>query len=530
MKKVILILLCCAICEHICAYSNTPIFPEDVQKYWLSLNENATLIDVLHNLVGDTLQISHSPVAYYDKNYSSGQAAFLKITPDTIWIKQRPKNNIEGKNFFLEYAFKYTDDVLRYYPNSNIYRKAPTRFESDIVISSIIDSMSCSFVDLKTGEKGIWYPHKGEYTLIESKNIEQKIQRSLAKDNLYYKTGNKKDTIVNHDIKYGSSITELQLSNICICYKIENKKISSKSYITCTIKNSKTTDVRILTLDDQFDKYNKQFSNKQFISKEEVDSIDQHRNQLAIYNQNRMNMIDSSFVTDGYAAEYTIKAGGSYQDVRVYIFSYLGSSYECGIIYKNKEYWLHSGSISFSDSNAKSYLFKRGKEGMEIRKQNAFLADKQYWQQIYQQEKHAKDQQEKKRKELMDLLNKGEYFLIESPSPIEKPSSDYEGIEFKFYNCYNKTVNYIYYKAVAYNSVGDKQYDYSGESTKYIEIIGPIRPGEVDFEYNNEIFYDSREKISNIRIEEMRIVFSDGTSKHFKSYSEIISHFQNANL
>ena len=96
--------------------------------------------------------------------------------------------------------------------------------------------------------------------------------------------------------------------------------------------------------------------------------------------------------------------------------------------------------------------------------------------------------------------------------------------------CYNKTINYIYYKAVAYNSVGDKQYDLSGESTKYVEIIGPINPGEVDSEYNNEIFYDSKEKISYIRVEEMRIVFADGTSKHFKSYSEILSHFEHTKL
>ena len=529
MKKIFLILMFSTICEQISAYSNCPVFPNEVQKYWLSLYEAPTVMNVLQNLVGDTLQITHSPIPYYDKKYSLEQAAFLKITPDTIWIKQRSRNNIEGKNFFLEYAFKYTDDVLRYYPNSNIYRKAPTRFESDIVILSIIDSMSCSFVDLKTGEKGIWYPHKGEYTLIESKNIEQKIQCSLTNDKLYYKSGNRKDTIVNHEIKYGSSITELRLCNLFIRYKIEDKKIISNSYITCSINNPKPTDVKtVVTLYDQLDKYNKQHSNNKFISKEEVDSIYQYRNQLHIRNQEQMSMIDSSFVTYGSVAEYSIKAGGSYENVRVYIFSY--HSYECGVIYKNKEYWLHSGSISFNDSNTKSYLLKRGKEGMEIRKQNALIADKQYWQQINQKIKIAKEQQETKRKEVMDFLNKNEYFLIESPYLVEKPSSDYEGVSFKFYNCYNKTINYIYYKAVAYNSVGDKQYDLSGESTKYVEIIGPINPGEVDSEYNNEIFYDSKEKISYIRVEEMRIVFADGTSKHFKSYSEILSHFEHTKL
>ena len=70
MKKIFLILMFSTICEQISAYSNCPVFPNEVQKYWLSLYEAPTVMNVLQNLVGDTLQITHSPIPYYDKKYS----------------------------------------------------------------------------------------------------------------------------------------------------------------------------------------------------------------------------------------------------------------------------------------------------------------------------------------------------------------------------------------------------------------------------------------------------------------------------
>lgn len=540
MKKVLFTPMLCLIVNITFAYTNYPPFPDEINKYLMSSeeNRNKSAMEFLETLEGDTLHLTCTKPPC---------VAFVRLVPDTIWIKQRKQHAIEGRHYYLDTIYGSKEDITSCYPKTNIRKRIVGNVIETIVLLHKFDSTSYVFQNVFTKKKGIWYLNRGANVSISpSLQIKNKMEKLLSSHNFYVKSGSGTDEIKGEEIKFGYNIYALEFQKSLFSIYIKDKEVTNHTSLEYVTKNLSNPELTLLPtkLNDIISEYNLETGYRTFISKNEADSILKvqfiakatHQYNLA----REIRQKDSTFVCEGYVTGYHINPMWNSDKVHVNVFSckiikenagYLSYDTEnYGVVYKGKVYWLRDYYLSSTDNTALAYLKKRGDQGMEERKQSAILADKKYWQQVNHKAKLIREQEERKKKEITDMLNKNEYFLIEYPSTIEKANSDYEGISFKFYNCYDKTVNYIYYKAVAYNSVGDKQYDLSGENTKYLEIIGPIRPGEVNWEYNNEIFYDSKEKISKIRIEEMRIVFSDGSTKHFKSYSEIISHYEPANL
>lgn len=544
MKKSLILFILLILLIEVHGDIKMPIFPSEVQKYLLYSNHNEIskvgqkdLYEILSALVGDTIAIENNG---YSLSYSN-EIAFTKDVPDTIWIKKKRNNNIEGKHYFLDSIYKSTYSEF-YYPNTSIPERVQCNFRDVIIILAVDSNNICSFISTITGEKGKWKPHINEVDIV-SKSIEKKLSSTLLNYPFYYIVN--KDTVVCScdvsTIGYHFSASNIKSKNsFNFSYKYrdsysyqskEEKFTLNEEYMYETIRRHR--DYKFHTIENLF--IPKEVGDRMFFVRDSIKAANDSIEQAKL-------PFDSIFLCEGKVDESILKLAGAsfpesywnYKHAHVYVVSFVDGKGKdldrYGVVYKGDYYDISKSYLICSNSKALNYLHERGINGEKIRKQNALKADEKYWIKVRQDAKIAKEKSEREKKELLQELKTKEYFLIDFPSAVEKASSDYEGISFKFYNCYDKTVNYIYYKAVAYNSVGDQQYDLSGKSTKYLEIVGPIRPGDTNWEYNNEIFYDSEEKISKIRIEEMRIVFSDGTSKHFKSYSEILSHYKYANL
>ena len=55
---------------------------------------------------------------------------------------------------------------------------------------------------------------------------------------------------------------------------------------------------------------------------------------------------------------------------------------------------------------------------------------------------------------------------------------DQFGMDYDIYNCFGKTIKYVEITLTCYNTVGDVQRDYFGNSTKKVHGIGPIEPND----------------------------------------------------
>ena len=543
MKKILFVLLLVACQLEIQGEVYLPSFPSDVQKYLLYSDQSQKRYtkrnpsSILNTLIGDTLYISYSGASKHSYNWDSYECAFTRDIPDTIWINKKKRNNIEGKHYFLDTIYRSTPAIQVYYPKTSISQRELRSLYDSIVILGV-DNGKYKFISLKTRERGKWNPYIHS-TRISSKPVANRLTNLLHEYPFYLAT---REGIPYHRTGRDTIICQCKVKNIG--YTFSKYDINSNNVFEFSFPSRNDTTDIIITIHEDCNKYyDYNYKDGVFVPKEIGDRMFFVRDSIKAANDSIEQTklpFDSIFLCEGKVDESILKLAGAsfpesywnYKNAHVYVVSFVDDKYldRYSVVYKGKCYSISKSYLECSDNNALNYLHERGAKGREVREQNALKADEKYWFKVRQNAKIAKEKSEREKKELLQELKMKEYFLIDFPSAVEKASSDYEGISFKFYNCYDKTVNYIYYKAVAYNSVGDQQYDLSGKSTKYLEIVGPIHPGDTNWEYNNEIFYDSEEKISKIRIEEMRIVFSDGTSKHFKSYSEILSHYKYANL
>ena len=112
---------------------------------------------------------------------------------------------------------------------------------------------------------------------------------------------------------------------------------------------------------------------------------------------------------------------------------------------------------------------------------------------------------------------------------ITKAGYNYDGDQFgmnyDIYNCFGKTIKYVEITLTCYNTVGDVQRDYFGNSTKKVRGIGPIEPDDGGSYSWEKIFWDEYDVIKNCRITAIKFIFKDGTVKSFSGYANIRKHF-----
>lgn len=98
------------------------------------------------------------------------------------------------------------------------------------------------------------------------------------------------------------------------------------------------------------------------------------------------------------------------------------------------------------------------------------------------------------------------------------------GMRFDLYNCFTKTIKYVEFTLTNYNAVGDVQRDDMGRSSRTVKGIGPIEKGE-DARYSwDDIFWDERNVIEKTLLTNVKFIFTDGTTKVFSGYKNILKH------
>lgn len=99
------------------------------------------------------------------------------------------------------------------------------------------------------------------------------------------------------------------------------------------------------------------------------------------------------------------------------------------------------------------------------------------------------------------------------------------GMFFDVYNCFSKNIKYIEFTMTNYNAVGDVQRDDIGRSSAKVTGIGPIEPGEGGRYDFDDVFWDDRDVIRKTKLTNVKILFTDGTSKSFSGAANIEKHF-----
>ncbi len=118
-------------------------------------------------------------------------------------------------------------------------------------------------------------------------------------------------------------------------------------------------------------------------------------------------------------------------------------------------------------------------------------------------------------------MNRDEIFLMN----IKPARSDYMfGLEYNFYNCFNKTVTKIEITVVPYNDRGRIQEDKFHRSVRTVRCMGPIRPGSPAPYLFDELFWDDRGRIRYMRTTSIVFYFTDGTVRSYDGYNQVMSH------
>lgn len=118
-------------------------------------------------------------------------------------------------------------------------------------------------------------------------------------------------------------------------------------------------------------------------------------------------------------------------------------------------------------------------------------------------------------------MNRNEIFLMN----IKPARSEYMfGLEYNFYNCFQKTITKIEITITPYNDRGRIQEDKFHRSVRTVRCMGPIRPGSPAPYLFDELFWDERGRIKYMRTTNVTFHFTDGTTRSFSGYNEVMKH------
>ena len=120
-----------------------------------------------------------------------------------------------------------------------------------------------------------------------------------------------------------------------------------------------------------------------------------------------------------------------------------------------------------------------------------------------------------------ERMNRDEIFLMN----IKPARSDYMfGLEYNFYNCFQKTISKIEITVTPYNDRSKVQEDKFKRSVRTVRCMGPIRPGSPAQYLFDELFWDDRGRIKYMRTTSIVFHFTDGTTKAYTTYAQVMKH------
>lgn len=118
-------------------------------------------------------------------------------------------------------------------------------------------------------------------------------------------------------------------------------------------------------------------------------------------------------------------------------------------------------------------------------------------------------------------MNRDEIFIMN----IKPAHSEYMfGLEYNFYNCFQKTITKIEITVTPYNDRSRVQEDKFHRSVRTVRCMGPIRPESPAQYLFDELFWDDKGRIKYMRTTSITFHFTDGTTKSYNGYNQIMKH------
>lgn len=123
-----------------------------------------------------------------------------------------------------------------------------------------------------------------------------------------------------------------------------------------------------------------------------------------------------------------------------------------------------------------------------------------------------------------ERMNRDQIFLMS----VNTARSDYMfGLEFNFYNCFQKVISKIEITVAPVNDRGQVQKDQFNRDVRTVRCMGPVQPGSPAQYTFDELFWDDKGRIKYMRVTSVIFHFPDGTRKSFYGYERIMKHTLN---
>ena len=133
----------------------------------------------------------------------------------------------------------------------------------------------------------------------------------------------------------------------------------------------------------------------------------------------------------------------------------------------------------------------------------------------------ADEQQRQALERTKQRMKRDQIFILN----IRSARSQYMfGLEINLYNCFDKTVSMLEFNVAPYNDKGRLQEDKFHRSVRTMRCMGPIHPDHPAQYTFDELFWDDKSRIKYMRINSITFYFTDGTSKSYNGYQNVMKH------
>lgn len=123
-----------------------------------------------------------------------------------------------------------------------------------------------------------------------------------------------------------------------------------------------------------------------------------------------------------------------------------------------------------------------------------------------------------------EKMNREQIFLMS----LNPARSDYMfGLEFNFYNCFQKTISAIEITVIPVDGKGRIQRDRFKRDERTVRCMGPVEPGSPAQYTFDELFWDDSGKIKYMRVIDLTFHFADGSRKTYSGHEKILKHTLN---
>lgn len=510
MKKIIFILFSLLLQMHVFAFETfgKPELPENVKNFFSS-----DISEVAQQMVGHQVYVVYN---YYNF-FSNKDKTFSLEIPDTIWIKKRPKKHpVYGKHYLLSYVYKGEESKLDKYPETDIPMIVPSSFKESITIEKVEGKKM--FFTSEDGRKVIWdLGERPRDLVVTSVEINNFLEDNLKDYTIYYVGTKTSDLVLKSkvdrlnfklSVEYGSGKPLQNSSYIAFDngkrHFYANGQKSEAFYITQTAAlahaAAKEDKARMESQKDSVFNLCVVMNGMYWPDNNNGNEINFRNSKIFVYN--------------------TKSVAGAYYKIE---FAYHGKTYEM----MEPTLW-DSKHLDSTQLAKLAFLKKRYGKGVDVRRETALALDKKEWDRQKKAAQAANHLKAEQRAKVVEQLKKDDIFLVEVREA--ESTTRATGITFTVFNCFNKPIKYVYFSACAVNSVGDVQSDHFGRSIVNDNRPGIIKTGETRVVYNNEMFWDSGYKISDVRLIAIKFVFTDGTEKSYTSWTNIKPHYRPTNL